>query len=298
MCVCVIIFYVIFICSVFCSCFVRYIAIVYPIKILYMSVCVILNNYIFISSVFCSCCDRYIAIVYPIKAHIFCSRRHVLTIIVCIWPTVLIAALPVLVFNTVTSPTPGHPLQFCSLVFPPPHVLYLMSFKYVEFTVFYLAPVVAQITCYAIIGKKLFAGADKLHRQTVTVKQDGHRTSKMSDALRQRKGVVKMLASSVIIYFVSYSPHQVLLIYNTLAKAPFHTTWVFIVFVTAMGYINSAANPVLYCIFSQNFRKRFKSILLRSSSESDSNEMNHLNTRFVSKYVQNTEKEHVKGTMV
>ena len=78
-----------------------------------------------------------------------------------------------------------------------------------------------------------------------------------------------MLIASVTIYFISYSPHQVLLFYNTFAKARFEQTWVYVVFVTAMGNINSAANPVLYCIFSQNFRQKFKKIFLSKCQEEE-----------------------------
>ena len=65
------------------------------------------------------------------------------------------------------------------------------------------------------------------------------------------------------------SPHQILLFYNTFANAPFQRTWVYVVFVTAMGYINSAANPVLYSIFSQNFRKKFSKIFMSKCQEEE-----------------------------
>ena len=92
--------------------------------------------------------------------------------------------------------------------------------------------------------------------------ENGRRQEAVSETMKARKGVVKMLMASVIIYFISYSPHQILLLYNTFSHAPFHQTWVFLVLVTAMGYINSAANPILYSIFSQKFRQKFLSVLL------------------------------------
>ena len=92
--------------------------------------------------------------------------------------------------------------------------------------------------------------------------ENDSRQEAMSEAIKARKGVVKMLMVSVTIYFISYSPHQILLFYNTFSHAPFHQTWVFLVLVTAMGYINSAANPILYSIFSQKFREKFRRVLL------------------------------------
>jgi thyrotropin-releasing hormone receptor len=57
-----------------------------------------------------------------------------------------------------------------------------------------------------------------------------------------------MLIASVTIYFLSYSPHQILLIYNTFSEVEFGATWVFFVFVTILAYVNSAANPVIYVL--------------------------------------------------
>ena len=182
-----------------------------------------------------------------------------LAVILATWPTVILLGLPVALYNKVSSP-PNTPIAFCSLHFP--HLYYLVTFKYAEFFLFYLVPMLVQIVCYAIIGKHLFAGTAELHRNKPCNGENGGK-SKTSEAIKQRKGVVKMLIASVIIYFVSYSPHQILLFYNTFSHAPFHQTWVWVVFVTAMGYINSAASPLLYCVFSQTFRLKFRRIFFR-----------------------------------
>lgn len=187
-------------------------------------------------------------------------------LVIClIWPSVLILSLPVLLYNRLVGPG----IRYCVLKFPGNHIRYFVAFKYLEFVLFYLIPMVSQVACYSITGKHLFAGSEQLHRTQIIISQDGVQRERMSDALRARKGVVKMLIASVIIYFISYSPHQILLFYNTFAKAPFHSTWVFLVFVTAMGYINSAANPVLYCIFSQNFRQKFTKIFMSRCKEEE-----------------------------
>ena len=194
-----------------------------------------------------------------------------LAVIGLIWPTVLLLSLPVVLYNRVLPPSPSAPIEFCMLRFPggSDSIKYLVFFKYFEFVLFYLIPMVVQVTCYVVIGRHLFAGSEQLHRTKIVVNQDGVQRERISDAIKQRKGVVKMLIASVIIYFVSYSPHQVLLIYNTFAHGPFHQTWVYLVLVTAMGYVNSAANPVLYCIFSQNFRRKFRRIFVGDCCSSD-----------------------------
>jgi len=77
-----------------------------------------------------------------------------------------------------------------------------------------------------------------------------------------------MLIVSVLLYFISYSPHQVLLIYNTFSPSPFHQNWGFLVGVTVLAYLNSAGNPIIYCLFSERYRRKFRSIFSCSSSNS------------------------------
>ena len=204
-----------------------------------------------------------------------------LLVISLIWPVVILQGLPIALYNRLV-PAPGNFTNFCALRFPGNHLKFLVIFKYLEFTMYYVTPMVLQITCYVIIGRNLFAGATALHRKRVVVTQDGVQKERASEAMKARQGVIKMLVASVIIYFISYSPHQVLLLYNTLSPAPFHQTWVYLVFVTAMGYINSAANPVLYCIFSQNFRHKFLFVFsCRCCSSADARDI-HLRMNFTS----------------
>ncbi|KAL8570771.1 hypothetical protein ACOMHN_006921 [Nucella lapillus] len=82
-----------------------------------------------------------------------------------------------------------------------------------------------------------------------------------AETIRARKGVVKMLVASVVIYIISYSPHQAHLLYDIFSPSPLPQSWSFFVFVMVMTHLNSAANPVLYAIFSQNFRRNFKRCL-------------------------------------
>ncbi|KAK3097905.1 hypothetical protein FSP39_014315 [Pinctada imbricata] len=121
------------------------------------------------------------------------------------------------------------------------------------------------------------------------------RTDRASETIKARKGVVKMLAASVIVYIVCYAPPQVLLIYNTVSDAHFQSTWLFMVFCYVVAYINSAANPILYSIFSQNFRKNFKKCLLcvcfkQRSKEYRRARFNSFDSRGFSRKVSNTSK--------
>ena len=121
---------------------------------------------------------------HPIQAHIFCSRRRMLLVIGLIWPVVLLLSLPVVLCNTLV-PIPGTDFHFCTLRFPV--IQFFIIFKYTEFVLFYLAPMIIQITCYVIIGRHLFAGTEHLHRKQVIINQDGVQRERTSVAIKARK---------------------------------------------------------------------------------------------------------------
>lgn len=205
---------------------------------------------------------RFIAIVFPIKAHIVCTRRRTLYAIIMIWLLSGVFSTPTMLFNTVTSFNGSNSnMEFCVLIFPSnPRVNMFLLFKYTETMLFYFLPLLVQIVCYVIIGKNLFVGMKELHGQTIRQSPGNPHSLKCSDTIKARRGVIKMLVVSVLLYFISYSPHQVLLIYNTFSPAPFHQNWSFLVGVTVLAYLNSAGNPIIYCVFSEKYRLKFKSI--------------------------------------
>ncbi|XP_064651669.1 neuropeptide receptor 15-like [Lineus longissimus] len=219
--------------------------------------------YVSVMTLLSLCVERYIAIVYPIKAHIFCSRKRILGVIACVWPLAVVMGLPTVLYNIVKRP-PKSAQEFCLLVFSGDRATSLLKktvFKFIESGLFYIIPLVIQICLYTVIGIRLFAGTS-LHRRQTIKSENGVEKEKSSDAIRARKGVVKMLVACIIIYFLCYLPPQVLLFYVTFSSTPFHMTWNFQVFGYALAYINSAANPIMYSIFSQNFRRKFKKALV------------------------------------
>lgn len=229
-------------------------------------------------------CCRYIAIVYPIKAHILCTKRRVLQSIVLIWLFAGFCGLPTAVFIQINAHQRHNAVVFCTIVFPDDHIRYFLVFKYLELLFFYLFPMVIQISCYVVIGRRLFVGVEKLHGSKLLKRDEGEVEEKSSRAIRARKGVVKMLIACVLVYFLSYSPLQVMLLYNTFAPAPFHETWSFLVFVTTLAYINSAANPIIYCVFSENFRRKFSRLIgLRRSEEATRHAM--LSAQYSTEYI-------------
>ncbi|KAJ8304340.1 hypothetical protein KUTeg_017923 [Tegillarca granosa] len=226
------------------------------------------NRYILVTSLYGSvltlialCVERYIAIIHPIKAHIVCNKRRIVVVLGCIWPCALLTGLPTLIFNDVTLGHPQIPVSYCMITFPYNHVMYFKIFKYVESVLFYFIPLGIQLTLYVFISKHLFVGSDRLHRRVTIRNVNGSHLDRLSEALQARRGVVKMLMLSVIVYFISYSPNQILLICTTISPTTFHQTFSYQVFTMIIANLNSAANPVLYSIFSQNFRQCFRYII-------------------------------------
>lgn len=208
------------------------------------------------------CIFRYIAIIHPIKAHIFCNKRRLVVVLGCIWPLAWIAGLPTLLFNTLNPGGPNTHIRFCMIEFPGNHVQHFLVFKYAESVLFYYTPMLLQVSLYWCISRHLFMGTDRLYRRVHIRDIHGASIERFSEALHARRGVVKMLILSVIVYFLSYSPHQVLLVWNTISPKTFHENWSYLVFTMIIAYINSAANPILYSIFSQNFRQCYKQFVL------------------------------------
>ena len=229
---------------------------------------------------------------FPIKAHVVCTRRKVLYVIAVIWPVSILCGLPTVIFNQLADFPSAPGKLHCLIIFPDPHLRHFLIFKLLESAFFYFVPLVVQVALYAVVARRLFASMEELHTRFQMRSGDsssaalnggggelrnggwsggggggggGGGSERGSDraveTIRARKGVVKMLVASVVVYTVSYSPHQAHLLYNTFSPAPLPESWNFFVFVMVMTHINSAANPVLYSIFSQNFRRNFKRCL-------------------------------------
>ncbi|XP_021003115.2 neuropeptide receptor 15-like [Parasteatoda tepidariorum] len=197
------------------------------------------------------CIERYVAIMHPIKAHIVCCRTRILHVISIIWPAAMICASPNLVFHVIMTADE----EFTPCVMQFPDLIDFVIFKYCEFFLFYLIPLVLQVVLYIRMGLRLFS-SETLRAMEPNVGKD-----KFAGAMKARKGVIKMLVAGVTVYFLSFSPHQVLLLYNTFSSTLFKETWSFLIFVNIMAYASSACNPLLYSIFCQKFRQKFQTLL-------------------------------------
>jgi thyrotropin-releasing hormone receptor len=202
---------------------------------------------------------RFVAIVFPIKAQILCNRRKNFIVVLLIWLVGIMCGLPTAMYNQVILLDPSRNFSLCLTLFPRMFDQHL--YKFSEFALYYFIPVCIQIVLYAIIGQRLYVSTSELHTRFQMRTDSRCRSDRASDTIKARKGVVKMLVASVIVYTGCYAPPQILLFYNVISNTRFQETWEFVAIVHVIAYINSAANPILYSIFSQNFRKNFKKCL-------------------------------------
>ncbi|CAG5135076.1 unnamed protein product [Candidula unifasciata] len=250
------------------------------------------NRFIMVASLYSSvislavlCIERFIGIVFPLKVNELCTRKKTIISIIIIWTVSIFCGLPVAIFNQTVPTAPN--IKHCLTVFPDNNLsqLYII-YKYSESVLFYYLPMVIQIILYSIIAKRLYASNDELSNQFKMRSTCNRRYDSISDTMKARRGVVKMLIASVLLYFISYSPIQVHIIYSTFARSSFLESWDFFVFVMIVTHTNSAANPLLYAIFSQNFRRHFIRCLCSCCSRHqyartrlDSQDSRHISTR-------------------
>lgn len=204
------------------------------------------------------------AIVHAMKAHLWIRRRNAVKALCIVWTVACVAALPTVFFNQVRRRHPHAP-ELCIMLLPGP-AYNLLIYKYAEFFVFFLGPVILQLVLYVLIGIKLMESTRQLRQNgglnsssaTAATSLTTSSNPRESAAMKKRKSVVKMLIACVVVYFISYLPVQVPLLWNSFANAPLKTNWAFYAFLMTMGQINSAANPVFYGIFCKNYRLAYK----------------------------------------
>lgn len=227
------------------------------------------------------------------QAHALLTKRRI-TIATCvIWVVSICCAIPTAVFLRVM--TIGDGKSHCILALSADratHDKLKPIYKYLEFTFFFAIPLIVQVTLYILISKRLHESTAKLRisldhtnekqkaavhsklqssqRSTTSDEAPGEKPGgyppkkhstvdwKSTNTIRSRQHVIRMLTACVVVYFLSYTPVQVLLFYDTFSKQPFHQTWTLRAILNGLGFINAAANPIIYCAFSQMYRSRFR----------------------------------------
>ena len=200
-----------------------------------------------ISLVFISL-DRCVVIWFPMR-HIF-TNKVLKMCLVATWVFSIALAMPLVVVTTVRYDNGKY--RCLEYGWPPGRAKqnYTLSF----FLGTYLIPLIIITVSYTLIAIKL-CKRQLPGVQTLEYQKKAHETTK--------KAII-MLVTVVVVFAVCWLPLQVreimLIYFPKKIDALFNSKEV-VIFFTWIGLLNSAINPCLYVIFSENFRREFGRIL-------------------------------------
>uniref|UniRef100_A0A914RPD2 G-protein coupled receptors family 1 profile domain-containing protein n=1 Tax=Parascaris equorum TaxID=6256 RepID=A0A914RPD2_PAREQ len=178
---------------------------------------------------------EYIAIVHPIRARQLCSRCKILITIFIMWIFVALFALPYAILHKKRPKSKGCHNIYSSSSF-------WQNYKWIEFL-------------------------DNVSSSLVSASSSVQEIQTMTDALKLRRNVVKMLVACVSIYFFCYSPIQGIFLSRALFDIHFSPPYEFILLMNALAMMCSACNPLLYTLFSKKFRARIARLLWFNSGK-------------------------------
>ncbi|XP_045548690.1 thyrotropin-releasing hormone receptor [Salmo salar] len=210
--------------------------------------------------------ERYIAICHSIKAQFICTVSRAKRIIACVW--IFTSLYCIMWFFLVdTNETFYADGVVVSCGYRVSRNLY-MPIYFLDFTLFYVVPLIVATVLYGLIAKILFMsplptnlndrceGSIHQGRFSSNVKVSGKSNK---GAVTSRKQVTKMLAVVVILFALLWMPYRTLVVVNSFMDPPYLNTW-FLLFCRMCIYINSAINPIIYNLMSQKFRAAFKKL--------------------------------------
>ena len=200
-----------------------------------------------ISLVFISL-DRCVVIWFPMR-RIF-TNKVLKMCLVATWVFSTAFAMPLVVVTTVRYDRGKY--RCFEYGWPPGKAKqnYVLSF----FLGTYLIPLIITAVAYTLIAIKL-CKRQLPGVQTLEYQKKAHETT--------RKAII-MLVTVVVVFAVCWLPLQareIMLIYFPKETAKLFTSNEVVIFFTWIGVLNSAINPCLYIIFSENFRREFGRIL-------------------------------------
>lgn len=200
--------------------------------------------------------DRSFGILFPMRT--IMTRNVVRFAIAAIWLGALALSIPIMlvVKNTKDEGTGN---MVCDENWPP---ISHKTYAWFLFTTSYIIPILIIAVVYFLAGMRLWSR-----------KLPGHRTlmsHKKAQASSRRATV--MLITVVIVFALSWFPFQALEIIRyidpkilTNFTVPMAVWYV----IPWFGYCNSAVNPIIYVIFSENYRHEFYRILCRGPSRKE-----------------------------
>lgn len=198
--------------------------------------------------------DRFYAVVLPLKEAF--STRKVKLVIVAIWMTSLAFASPQFLAASVVKLDDNY---YCYSVWKDSGFSE-QGYTIVFITLTYIIPLPAIATLYTVAVIKLWGSA-----------VPGHQIEANQRKIRMvRRKATRMLIAIVVVFALCWLPLQtaeflVAFMPNIRARLPL---WVKLL-LPWFGISNSAINPFIYVIFSENFRREFKRLFCRVHLQTD-----------------------------
>lgn len=206
--------------------------------------------------------ERFYSIIYPFRNLANCTDGQTIKAILCLWIVGFISTTPFVLITKLEDAEfyDGTPVKVCRTL---AKESWQIIFIIVNNVTFFLIPFFILTFMYSKIIQKLISdGVD------VRLRED--KNARVS--LRARKQVVRTLILIIILFFVSMCPIRVVILWQIFAavedlhemgiEAYYNIIW----FARIMMYINSAGNPVIYCLSSSKFKIAFRRVLMRCRS--------------------------------
>ncbi|KAK1898811.1 Thyrotropin-releasing hormone receptor [Dissostichus eleginoides] len=185
--------------------------------------------------------ERYIAICHSIRAQFICTVSRAKRIIAAVWIfTSLYCIMWFFLVDTEETVYANGVVVTCGYRVSRS---FYMPIYFLDFTLFYVIPLVVATVLYGLIARILFM-------------------SPLPSHLTDRDGggsITKMLAVVVVLFALLWMPYRTLVVVNSFLDPPYHNTW-FLLFCRMCIYTNSAINPIIYNLMSQKFRMAFKKL--------------------------------------
>lgn len=195
-------------------------------------------------------CGRFFAICYPLKRKLL-QRPRVVT--AWIWALAFLLMSPFLVLYHLKPKNDG---WICTMYYGTENTPKFMRIHYLLlFVILYAFPVVLVAMLNSIIVFTLARGH---------IPGEANGTSREA-AMRFRYKAVKMLISLLAVFAICWLPTHVMHFFITMRRDilvrlpkwfPHFSFW--------MGHLNSALNPIIYVLLSDNFRRDFRKLFLHS----------------------------------
>ncbi|XP_038290392.1 nociceptin receptor isoform X1 [Canis lupus familiaris] len=185
--------------------------------------------------------DRYVAICHPIRALDVRTSSKAQAVNVAIWALASVVGVPVAIMGS--AQVEDEEIE-CLVEIPMPQDYWGPVFAICIFLFSFIIPVLIISVCYSLMirrlrGVRLLSGSREKDRN-----------------LRR---ITRLVLVVVAVFVGCWTPVQVFVLVQGLGVQPGSETAVAVLrFCTALGYVNSCLNPILYAFLDENFKACFR----------------------------------------